>query len=250
MLALDCAATEFFKDGITSIGEKKTRRAPEQAKYLSDLVVALSDRHDRGRHVRRRHGRLEGADRSARQQVPARRRRSVRHQCQAACDGIKNGRANSILIKVNQIGTLTETLDAVELAQNTATPPYVTPLRRNRRFHHRRFRGRHQLRADQTGSLAVPTARQYNQLLRIEQHSASRRNMRAGRRSNRWPNFSALQEAGRLVYRLTILPQRCAPRRAWRVRPAFGASSHRRSSIRRGGRHIPGPSIGTIRGSR
>src|SRR5437879_11910422 len=31
-------------------------------------------------------------------------------------DGIKNGRANSILIKVNQIGTLTETLDAVEMA--------------------------------------------------------------------------------------------------------------------------------------
>ena len=38
-------------------------------------------------------------------------------------DGIKNGLANSILVKVNQIGTLTETLDAVEMAHAPATPP-------------------------------------------------------------------------------------------------------------------------------
>ena len=37
--------------------------------------------------------------------------------------GIDTGTANSILVKVNQIGSLTETLDAVELAQETATPP-------------------------------------------------------------------------------------------------------------------------------
>ena len=46
--------------------------------------LALSDRLDRGRHVRRRHGRLEGIDRPDRQQVPAGRRRSVRHQRDAA----------------------------------------------------------------------------------------------------------------------------------------------------------------------
>ena len=42
--------------------------------------LALSDRHHRGRHVGRRHGWLEGTDRPDRQQVPAGRRRSVRHQ--------------------------------------------------------------------------------------------------------------------------------------------------------------------------
>ena len=45
---------------------------------------ALSDRLDRRRHERRRHGRLEGTDRSDRRQMPARRRRPVRHQCDAA----------------------------------------------------------------------------------------------------------------------------------------------------------------------
>ena len=47
--------------------------------------LALSDRHHRGRHVGRRHGRLEGIDRSDRQQVPAGRRRSVRHQRHPPC---------------------------------------------------------------------------------------------------------------------------------------------------------------------
>ena len=65
-------------------------------------------------------------------------------------DGIKNGRANSILIKVNQIGTLTETLAAVEMAHKGRLHLRdVAPLRRDRGFHHRRSRRRHQLRADQ-----------------------------------------------------------------------------------------------------
>jgi enolase len=46
----------------------------------------------------------------------ARRRRPVRHQRRAPGRGIEAGVANSILVKVNQIGTLTETLEAVELA--------------------------------------------------------------------------------------------------------------------------------------
>lgn len=47
--------------------------------------------------------------------------------------GIKNGVANSILIKLNQIGTLTETLDAIEMAPNRpVTPPWfrTVPARR------------------------------------------------------------------------------------------------------------------------
>ena len=51
-------------------------------------------------------------------QVPARRRRSVRHQHRAAGAGHRSsGIANSILVKVNQIGSLSETLDAVAMAQ-------------------------------------------------------------------------------------------------------------------------------------
>ena len=50
--------------------------------------------------------------------VPARRRRPVRHQHRTPRrTGIEKGVANSILVKVNQIGSLTETLDAVEMAQ-------------------------------------------------------------------------------------------------------------------------------------
>ena len=51
--------------------------------------------------------------RAARRHGPARRRRPVRHQRRAAGRGIERGVANAILVKVNQIGTLTETLDAV-----------------------------------------------------------------------------------------------------------------------------------------
>ena len=65
-------------------------------------------------------------------------------------DGIARGLANSILVKVNQIGTLTETLAAVEMAHRGGLHRGdVAPLRRDRGFDHRRPRGRHQLRADQ-----------------------------------------------------------------------------------------------------
>ena len=73
-------------------------------------------------------------DRQARRQVPACRRRSVRHQHRALREGIENGVANAILIKVNQIGTLTETLDAIEMAHTRRLHGGdVASLRRNRR---------------------------------------------------------------------------------------------------------------------
>ena len=57
------------------------------------------------------------AHRAARRARAARRRRPVRHQRRAArSTGIERGVANSILVKVNQIGTLTETLDTMQLA--------------------------------------------------------------------------------------------------------------------------------------
>src|SRR5487761_2155198 len=117
MLALDCAATEFFKDGAYVYGgENKTRSRSEQARYLADLaarypIVSIED----GMSEDDMDGWKELTD-------------LIGGKCQLVgddlfvtnvtrlADGIKNGRANSILIKVNQIGTLTETLSAVELA--------------------------------------------------------------------------------------------------------------------------------------
>ena len=117
MLALDCAATEFFKDGAYVYGgEKKTRSRSEQAKYLADLaarypIASIED----GMAEDDMEGWKELTD-------------LIGGKCQLVgddlfvtnverlADGIKNGRANSILVKVNQIGTLTETLSAVEMA--------------------------------------------------------------------------------------------------------------------------------------
>src|ERR1039457_1204939 len=117
MLALDCAATEFFKDGnYVYGGENKIRSRSEQAKYLADLaarypIVSIED----GMSEDDMDGWKELTD-------------LIGSKCQLVgddvfvtnvtrlADGIKHGRANSILVKVNQIGTLTETLSAVEMA--------------------------------------------------------------------------------------------------------------------------------------
>ena len=63
------------------------------------------------------------------------------------------GIANSILIKVNQIGTLTETLNAIKMAADAATLQSPPPLRRNRGQHHRRP-GRGHRQPDQDRSLS------------------------------------------------------------------------------------------------
>ena len=151
MLALDCAATEFFKDGnYVYGGENKTRSRSEQAKYLADLaarypIVSIED----GMSEDDMDGWKELTD-------------LIGNKCQLVgddlfvtnvtrlADGIKNGRANSILVKVNQIGTLTETLErGRDGLQGRLHRRDVAPLRRDRGFHHRRSRGRHQLRPDQ-----------------------------------------------------------------------------------------------------
>ncbi len=65
-------------------------------------------------------------------------------------EGIKKGTANSILVKVNQIGTLTETLEAVNMAHRAGYTAVMSHRSgRNRGRHHRRSRGGHQLRSDQ-----------------------------------------------------------------------------------------------------
>ena len=64
--------------------------------------------------------------------------------------GIEKGIANSILIKVNQIGTLTETLEAMQMAaERELHQRRLAPLRRNRRRVHRRPGGGHARRPDQ-----------------------------------------------------------------------------------------------------
>jgi enolase len=116
-LALDVAATEFFKDGAYSF-EGKSRSSQEMAQYYASLVdaypiISIEDPMDEEDWD----GWLEVTQLlGARTQIvgddlfvtnPARLQR-----------GIDGGQANALLVKVNQIGTLTETLDAVKLAQS------------------------------------------------------------------------------------------------------------------------------------
>jgi len=172
VLGLDCAATEFFKDGAYVYGgENKTRSRSEQAKYLADLVarypiISIED----GMSEDDMDGWKELTD-------------LVGHKCQLVgddlfvtnvtrlADGIKNGRANSILVKVNQIGTLTETLSAVEMAYKAGYTAVMS---------HRSGETEDSTIADlavatncgqiKTGSLArSDRTAKYNQLLRIEQ---------------------------------------------------------------------------------
>ena len=172
MLALDCAATEFFKDGkYVYEGEGKTRSGNEQAQYLADLVsrypiVSIED------------GMSEddfAGWKALTEKVGA--------KCQLVGDdlfvtnvkrlsqGIDEGMANSILIKVNQIGSLTETLAAVEMAHKAAYTAVMS---------HRSGETEDSTIADlavatncgqiKTGSLArSDRTAKYNQLLRIEQ---------------------------------------------------------------------------------
>jgi enolase len=172
MLALDCASTEFFKDGkYVYEGENKTRTRSEQAKYLADLVgrypiVSIED----GMSEDDMDGWKELTD-------------LIGKKCQLVGDdlfvtnvnrlaeGIRAGRGNSILIKVNQIGTLTETLAAVEMAYKAGYTAVMS---------HRSGETEDATIADlavatncgqiKTGSLArSDRTAKYNQLLRIEQ---------------------------------------------------------------------------------
>jgi enolase len=172
MLALDCASTEFFKNGsYVYEGEKKTRSRSEQAKYLGDLVsrypiVSIED----GMAEDDMDGWKELTD-------------LIGSKCQLVgddlfvtnvtrlADGIKKGLGNSILVKVNQIGSLTETLAAVEMAHKAAYTAVMS---------HRSGETEDSTIADlavatncgqiKTGSLArSDRTAKYNQLLRIEQ---------------------------------------------------------------------------------
>ena len=117
-IALDPATSEIFRDGAYHLERRRQGAvAVGDDRLLEATGRALPDRVDRGRPGR---GRLGGLD--ARSTPPSATRCSssattcsspTRRRLQT---GIEKKAANSILIKVNQIGTLTETLDTVELA--------------------------------------------------------------------------------------------------------------------------------------
>ncbi|MGQ0484865.1 MAG: phosphopyruvate hydratase [Hyphomicrobiales bacterium] len=175
-LALDCAATEFFKDGkYVYEGEGKTRSAAEQAKYLAKLaasypIMSIED------------GMAED-DWVGWKQVTD----LIGKSCQLVGDdlfvtnttrlkqGIAQGIANSILVKVNQIGSLSETLEAVEMAHKAGYTAVIS---------HRSGETEDSTIADlavatncgqiKTGSLArSDRLAKYNQLLRIEEELAT-----------------------------------------------------------------------------
>ncbi|MBB6680584.1 phosphopyruvate hydratase [Aequorivita sp. 609] len=123
MIALDCAAAEFYVDGKYDYtkfeGEKgKVRTSTEQADYLAELcskypIISIEDGMDENdwegwKYLTEKVGdkvQLVGDDLFV-------------TNVERLSRGISEGIANSILIKVNQIGTLTETIAAVNMAHN------------------------------------------------------------------------------------------------------------------------------------
>ncbi len=171
VLALDCASTEFFHDGRYHLeGEGKTFDAGQMVDYLADLarrypIVSIEDGCAEDdwagwKHMTERLGatlQLVGDDLFVTN--PERLAR-----------GIAERSANAILVKVNQIGTLTETLEAVEMAQRAGFRAVMS---------HRSGETEDATIADlavatncgqiKTGSLArSDRTAKYNQLIRIE----------------------------------------------------------------------------------
>ena len=114
-------APELFDEGAATsseVGPGKISRASEMIDLSRRLGGQVPDRLDRGPARPGRLGRLRRAHRAARRQGADRRRRLLRHQHRAPRPRASpRASRNSILVKVNQIGTLTETLDAIELAR-------------------------------------------------------------------------------------------------------------------------------------
>ncbi len=172
MLALDAASSEFYENGKYKLaGEGKRFDAGEMAKYYADLVgkypiVSIEDGMDEDDW---------GGWKTLTEEIG--------DKCQLVgddlfvtnpnrlADGIAQGVANSILIKVNQIGTLTETLEAVEMAHKAGYTSVIS---------HRSGETEDATIADiavatnagqiKTGSLSrSDRLAKYNQLIRIEE---------------------------------------------------------------------------------
>lgn len=171
-LALDCAASEYYEDGLYNFkGEGKKLSSGENAEYLENLVnqypiISIEDGMDEDDWD----GWKTLTDK-------------IGDRCQLVGDdlfvtntkrlsqGIDKGCANSILVKVNQIGTLTETLEAVDMATRNGFTSVMS---------HRSGETEDATIADlavatncgqiKTGSLArSDRLAKYNQLIRIEE---------------------------------------------------------------------------------
>ena len=172
MIALDAASTEFFKDGQYHLDGENLKLSPsDMVKYWAKLVgdypiVSIED------------GMAEDDWKGWKELTD-----SIGGKCQLVgddlfvtnpkrlADGIKQGVGNAILVKVNQIGTLSETLEAVELAHKNGYRAVMS---------HRSGETEDNTIADlavatncgqiKTGSLArSDRMAKYNQLIRIEQ---------------------------------------------------------------------------------
>ncbi len=171
-LALDCASTEFFADGRYDIsGEGLSLSPVEMADYLADLCDAYP--------IRSIEDGMSEDDFEGWKALTDK----IGHKVQLVGDdlfvtnpkrltmGIGQGLANSLLVKVNQIGTLTETLEAVSIAQRAGYTAVMS---------HRSGETEDATIADlavatncgqiKTGSLArSDRLAKYNQLIRIEE---------------------------------------------------------------------------------
>ncbi len=179
-IALDCAASEFYKDGIYDYtkfeGAKGAKRSSaQQADYMAELISKYPiDSIEDGMDQNDWAGWKILTDK-------------IGSKCQIVGDdlfvtnveylkkGIAMGCANSILIKVNQIGTLTETLNAIEMAHRAGYTSVTS---------HRSGETEDATIADiavatnsgqiKTGSLSrTDRIAKYNQLLRIEEELGS-----------------------------------------------------------------------------
>jgi enolase len=172
VLALDCAATEFFKNGKYEISGEGLSLSPEQmADYLAALVADYP--------IKSIEDGMSEDDFTGWKALTD----LVGDKCQLVGDdlfvtnpvrleeGIKTGLANSLLVKVNQIGTLSETLDAVDMAHRARYTAVMS---------HRSGETEDSTIADlavatncgqiKTGSLArSDRLAKYNQLIRIEE---------------------------------------------------------------------------------
>ena len=172
MLALDCAATEFYRDGRYDIsGEGKVLGSGEMAEYLADLtrrypIFSIEDGM----------GEDDWEGWKALTELVGDKVQLVGDDLfvtnpKRLARGIDEGIANSLLVKVNQIGTLTETLEAVSMAQRAGYTAVMS---------HRSGETEDATIADlavatncgqiKTGSLArSDRLAKYNQLIRIEE---------------------------------------------------------------------------------
>ena len=176
LIALDCASAEFYVDGKYDYAKfegahGKIRNSKEQADYLAELVekytiISIEDGMDENdwegwKYLTEKVGdkvQLVGDDLFV-------------TNVERLSRGIENGIANSILIKVNQIGTLTETISAVNMAHNAGYTSVMS---------HRSGETEDNTIADlavalNTGQIKTGSASRsdrmakYNQLLRIEE---------------------------------------------------------------------------------